>query len=261
VKTIAYLPVIGVGLLLAGCKDQDVPEAEDAGPTEKQDAAAPAPDLLSLDDLAPAAPDLAFAVDLPPVATPDLAAPDLRPTEDGPPAAIPDLATAPDAAPDLPPADSARDAGPPNDLATFCTGGASKMIVDGISSNPAVHGKVIPYDCCEGGELQAVTATYLHPIVVSWRATAGSFSGFKTIDLANPPDGWSVGVTVGCNSAASCTDPVDSYTTGLTGSLSISMGKSARYDVSTCLHVEENASSPHPVVHSLDLFATHIETN
>jgi hypothetical protein len=31
------------------------------------------------------------------------------------------------------------------------------------------------------------------------------------------------------------------------------------YDMSVCLHVEESASSPHPLVHSLDLFATHIE--
>jgi hypothetical protein len=33
------------------------------------------------------------------------------------------------------------------------------------------------------------------------------------------------------------------------------------YDVSVCLHVEESASSPHPLVHSLDLFATYIEAD
>jgi len=288
-KAIAYLPVIGVGLALAGCKAQDTPKAEDAGPAEKQDTAAPTPDLLSFDDLAPA-PDLVSAADPRPDAAPDLAGPDLRVKEDGPPAApsdlattpdaapdlaaadllvkadttpltVPDVATAPDTAPDLAPADAARDASSPTDLATFCTGGASKMIVNGISSNPAVSGKVTPYDCCDGGEFQIVTATYVHPVVISWRATVGSFGGFKTIDLANPPDGWSVGVTVGCGSAASCTDPVDSYTTGLSGSLSISIGKSAMYDMSVCLHVEEPVSSPHPEVHSLDVFATHIEAD
>ena len=58
-----------------------------------------------------------------------------------------------------------------------------------------------------------------------------------------------------------CLASVDSYTTGLLGSLAVSYGKRGLYDMSICLHVEESASSPHPVVHSLDLFATHIVTN
>jgi hypothetical protein len=94
--------------------------------------------------------------------------------------------------------------------------------------------------------------------VVSWQAQAGAFKGYSTIDLAKPPTGWAVSVLVGCTSTVGCTSPIDSFTSGLTGSLSVMDGKSSVYDMSLCLHLEESASGSHSVVHSLDLFATHI---
>jgi hypothetical protein len=271
-KAMTYLPLVGIALAWVGCKAADTAKVEDAGQPSRQDSAAPAPDL-PFEDLAPV-PDLAIVPDLPPDLAPDIA---LLVKEDSAPDSAPDLATTPDTAPDSAPpevptrqdtapdsavGDAARDSTlPAPDLASFCTGGASRMVVNGISSNPTVTGKAILYDSGEGGEFQVVTATFEQPIIVAWQAAAGAFTGFKTIDLASPPSGWSVRLTVGCGSQSGCTTEVDSYTSGLGGSLSVNIGKRAMYEMSVCLHVEEPMSSPHPVVHALDLFATHIEAN
>ncbi len=229
-KATVHLSVVCAGLALAGCKTAKTITIEDAAPPSddvaNQDTAAPEPDLAA------PAPDLAAPA-------PDLAAP------------APDVATI---------ADAARDTTSSSvDMSTFCTGGASKMVVNGISSTPTVTGKVVPYDCCQGAEFDVVTATFDQPIVVTWKATAGAFAGYSTIDLANPPTGWSLAVLAGCASASGCATPADSYTSGLGGKLSVMDGKSSLYDMSVCLHVEESTSSPHAVIHSLDLFATHVE--
>jgi len=250
-KATVHLSIVCVGLALAGCQSAKTSTAEDAAPpagdVANQDAVAPAPDLATpAPDLATPAPDLATPA-------PDLAAP------------APDLAApAPDlAAADAPlPADAAKDTAADTtssspDMAAFCTGGASKMVVNGISSTPTVTGKLVPYDCCDGAEFDVVSTAF-DPIVVSWQAQSGAFKGFSTIDLATPATGWSVFVLVGCTSTLSCSAPMDSYSSGLVGSLSVSIGKSDPYDMSICLHAEESTSSAHPVVHSLDLFATHI---
>lgn len=147
-------------------------------------------------------------------------------------------------------------------LAAFCSGDFSHMVVNGTDSHPGVSGRIIPYDCCDGGEFKIVTATFLYPITVSWQSQVGPASGYPaTIDLSNPPKGWSVRVLIGCDTAtASCNPPPDSYTSGLQGVLQVSRGGSA-LDMSLCLHVQEPAGSPHPIVHTLDLYAPHVKTN
>jgi len=147
-------------------------------------------------------------------------------------------------------------------LAAFCAGDTPHMVVNGIDSHPGVSGRIIPYDCCDGGEFKVVTATFVDLIIVSWQAQVGAASGNPaTIDLSNPPKGWNVRVISGCDTAtASCYPPPDGYTTGLQGVLQVSRGTSG-YDMSLCLHVQESADTPHPIVHTLDLYAPHIKGN
>ena len=147
-------------------------------------------------------------------------------------------------------------------LAAFCSGDTPHMVVNGIDSHPAVSGHMIPYDCCDGGEFKIVTATFVDLIIVSWQAQAGATSVFPaTIDLASPPKGWNVRITIGCDTAtASCNPAPDSYTSGLQGVLQVSRASSG-FDMSLCLHVQEPTGSPHPIVHTLDVFAPHIKSN
>lgn len=142
-------------------------------------------------------------------------------------------------------------------LAAFCSGDFPRMVVNGIESHPAVTGRMIPFSCCLAGEFVVVTQTFVYPIVVMWR----NLGLPSTSDLANLPSGRTVQVSVGCDPiSASCNPAPDSYTSGLQGVLQVSRGTSG-YDMSLCLHVEEPANSPHPIVHTLDLYAPHIQTN
>ena len=176
-----------------------------------------------------------------------------------------DVASPDVASPEVPAGDAAGDAlfssidGP---LAAFCSGDTPHMVVNGIDSHPAVSGSMIPYDCCDGGEFKVVTATFVDLIIVSWQAQAGATSRYPaTIDLANPPKGWNVRIVIGCDTAtASCYPPPDGYTSGLQGALQVTIS-GGHYDMSLCLHVEEPADSPHPIVHTLDLYAPHVKPN
>jgi hypothetical protein len=142
-------------------------------------------------------------------------------------------------------------------LSDFCSGPTSHMVVNGIESYPAVSGNAIPYDCCEGGEFQAIAETFVWPIWVTWRNT--DFVLPATLDLANLPNAWGVQVFVGCDpmNYLCTTPPVDSYTSGLTGTLQVS-GKISGYDMSLCLSVAESSDSPHPLVHSLALYVPNV---
>jgi hypothetical protein len=137
----------------------------------------------------------------------------------------------------------------------FCSGETSHMVVNDIESYPAVSGRALPLSCCLGGEFQAITETFAWPIAVTWRNT--DFVLPATLDLANLPRTWGVQVFVGCPMAAPCTSPPDSYTSGLTGTLQVS-GSISSYDMSLCLSLAESPSSPHPLVHTLQLYAPHV---
>jgi len=154
------------------------------------------------------------------------------------------------------------DAGTDGNLATFCTGSSNRMIANGNESNPGVSGTMLPFSCCEAAEFVVVTATVpvsLVPIVVMWRAQVGQATLPATIDLANPPAGWGVQVDVGCDPAqGSCNPAPDSYTTGFTGTLEVTRTSGGTYEMSLCLAVAEPAGSPHPLLHSLELYAPHV---
>jgi len=206
-------------------------------------------------DLSPALPDVPH--DLPP-ALPD-AQRDVAP-------ALPDASrdtsfAVPDGSRDVSSASSdasneVQSPAPDGALGAFCSGATSHMVVNGIESYPAVSAAMIPYDCCEGGEMQAMTETFLWPIRVTWRNT--DFVLPATVDLANLPKTWGVQVLVGCPSLpASCTSPPDSYASGLSGTLQVS-GTIGNYDMSLCLSLADSASSPHPLVHSLELYVPQV---
>jgi hypothetical protein len=142
-------------------------------------------------------------------------------------------------------------------LAAFCSGDLPHMVVNGVESHPAVTGRMIPFSCCLAGEFVVVTQTFVYPIVVMWR----NLGLPSTSDLASLPSSGTVEVSVGCDPiSASCYPAPDSYTSGLQGVLQLSRATSG-YDMSLCLHVEEPAGSPHPIVHTLDLYAPHVQTN
>jgi hypothetical protein len=228
------------------------------------------PDAFVARDLSPALPDapsdLPAALpdvprDLPPAA-PDTSR-DISPT-------VPDASrdtsfTVPDGSRDVSSASSdasneVRSLAPDAGSSAFCSGELNHMVVNGIESYPAVSGAVIPYDCCEGGELQAITETFLWPIAVAWRNT--NFVLPATLDLANLPTTWSVRVFVGCDPMKylCTTPPLDSYSSGLTGTLQVS-GTIGSYDMSLCLSLAESPSSPHPLVHTLELYAPHVHAS
>jgi hypothetical protein len=162
-----------------------------------------------------------------------------------------------------PPGDGPADAGADGSLLAFCTGSSNRMIAYGNESNPAVSGTVLPLNCCDAAELTVVTATVpvsLVPIVVMWRAQVGSPTEVPaTIDLASPPQGWGVEVYVGCDPAqGGCNPAPDSYATGLSGTLQVARTSAGGYDMSLCLIVAEAPGTPHPLLHSLQLYAPHV---
>jgi hypothetical protein len=150
----------------------------------------------------------------------------------------------------------------PDGLAEFCSGAQPRMIANGMESTPAVSGKPIILNCCDSAELVVMTQTFQSTIAFVWRVQAGSPGALPaTIDLANPPAGWSLQLVVGCDPAtASCNPPPDSYTTAFTGTLSVARAANGGYTMSLCLAVSEPAGSPHSILHSLELYAPNVAT-
>jgi hypothetical protein len=141
------------------------------------------------------------------------------------------------------------------DAGVFCSGDTSHMVVNGIESYPLVSGGLIPLDCCEGGVFHITTDTFASLISVTWRTTKQVPA---TVDLANLPTGWGVRVEIGCDPmSAVCISAPDSYTSGLTGTLQVS-NVTTGWDMSLCLSLAESPSSPHPLVHTLELYVPHV---
>jgi hypothetical protein len=223
-----------------------------ASTTADSSIAKPAPDAPPVFlDVSPVLPDAPVLGDVSPV-LPDV------PMLSDVSSTLPDAPRLGDVAPGL--ADAANEVPsslPDAGLIAFCGGPTSHMAVNGIESYPAVSGRAIPFNCCEGGEFQVITETFNWPITVIWRNT--DFVLPATLDLANLPKSWGVQVFVGCDpmNYLCTTPPADSYTSGLTGTLQVS-GKIAGYDMSLCLSVAESPDSPHPLVHSLDLYVPQV---
>lgn len=291
-KAKVRLAMVAIILAPLGCGSRSTLPANDG--SAKRDGA-PGADLLTVADtfeVAASGPDLAVSPDVQPRAetSPDLpsdpASPDIAserpcsrcdaPARDEPASDVPALAdssvadTAPESAsPDLGSSEAAPDLAGDAMFssidsvgASFCTGDLSHMVVNGIESHPAVTARTIALDCCDAGELALNTATFVYPIVVAWRAQVGATSQFPaTVDLASLPTGWSIQVIAGCQSSmSSCNPPPDRYTAGLEGVLQVSRA-SPGYNAGLCLHVQEPTASPHPIVHTLDLYVPQAKLN
>jgi hypothetical protein len=182
-------------------------------------------------------------------------------------------AAAVDGAVDIPP-EAARDVLPfavDGPLASFCSGDSARMVVNGIESRPVVSGLYYLLSCCSAGAFTVATATFIEPIAVAWQDWGMTRTTKPvTFDLANLPTGFVVRVAAGCDPKntlctlpcdpkdTGCTNLGDGYNSGFTGVLAIAP-TSDGFDTSLCLHVEESAGSPHTIVHSLDLYAPHVQ--
>ena len=152
---------------------------------------------------------------------------------------------------------SGNDGGP----ADFCSGSAPRMVVNGIATTPTVVGQQLVLDCCDGGRFVVTTSDFSQPIGFSWRESVGPGRAFPaTVDLASLPDRWSANLQAGCSvTQAGCLGPLDSFTKGFTGSLSVDFfDGSYGFDMSLCLHFVEPAGMPGTFVHTLDLYAPHV---
>jgi hypothetical protein len=151
------------------------------------------------------------------------------------------------------------DAGPPPP--DFCTGSAARLIING-SDDPIMQmdGKLVAMDCCEAGKLNLDTANYQAILSLFWSAPAGpSFTLPATIDVSTlgAASGGGLSLEVGCDPTIAGCDPADEYTSGWQGTLRIAQASNG-YDVTYCISVAD--SSPHPLIHSMHLYAPHVLT-
>lgn len=144
------------------------------------------------------------------------------------------------------------------DAGAFCSGSSPKLQVNGADATIVkASGKAIILNCCDSAELTIASAQFQGLMFFMWRAAPLS-SG--SIDLANPPQGFSIEMDLGCDpSTSSCASasPEERYTDGFTGTLDYTAG-SGGLSVSYCLHIDESPSQPHAVIHSLALYAPNI---
>jgi hypothetical protein len=146
-------------------------------------------------------------------------------------------------------------------LASFCSGNEPKMILNGEVSTPTVTARKLAMSCCDGVQLAATAPAFGHTVFFGWQVTAGPASTYPAaVDLANPEKDWSARVYLGCDaSTTSCSPPPDSYTSGLEGSLQVQLlNETYAFDTSLCLRVVEPTGSPHPLLHSLELYVPNV---
>lgn len=146
---------------------------------------------------------------------------------------------------------------PDTGVASFCTGSQPRFAANGHSTGPAIRSTILVMDCCEGFELEIVTATFLYSIYVRWVVSPSSDPFPLDIDLSAPASLRSLHVLTNCDSTrANCSDV---YQSGFVGRLQLSQSDGGiGYDGSLCIHAEEPADSPHPHLHSFDLYLPRI---
>ena len=156
--------------------------------------------------------------------------------------------------------DSSGDAAPPAlDASAFCSGPSPRVMINGAEvSVMSAKGKAIILNCCESAEITIATPLFQALMNVMWRTPASS--GAASIDLASPPQGFSIEMDLGCDpSTTSCAtaSPEERYVDGFSGTLQYATGNGA-LSVSYCLEVAESPSQPHPVIHSMMLYAPNV---
>lgn len=182
-------------------------------------------------------------------------------------ASLIDAAAPTDAAPTID-ALSVADASEGGDMGDFCGNQNSAQVeVNGIvAASPAVSATPLYLNCCDGAAIEAMSQQLpatMTPVVLEWQHTlSGSGTNLPvTLDLAHLPEGWLVTVSTGCGPMETGCSLSDTFTMGLTGTLTISTDAAGNYTMSTCMTATESADSPHTVVHSLKLWAPTVTTD
>jgi hypothetical protein len=152
--------------------------------------------------------------------------------------------------------DASTDATSPLDASAFCTGSSPKLVINGADV-PIMNttGKAIILNCCDAAELTLATSAYQALLNLMWRAPAGP--GATTIDLASPPQGFTIELDLGCDpSTTSCAtaSPEERYTDGFSGTIQYATGNGPM-SVSYCVQVAESPTQPHGTIHSMMLYA------
>jgi hypothetical protein len=128
----------------------------------------------------------------------------------------------------------------------------------------ATQGKNIAMNCCEAGGLTVDSGNFQAILAFMWRIQAAGFTLPTKVDVSTlggmgSPTG-SLEFDVGCDpSSGPCSSSADQYTSGFQGTIEIANGANG-LDVTYCISVAESASSPHPLIHSLQLYAPHVPT-
>ena len=153
-------------------------------------------------------------------------------------------------------------------LASFCLGSSAHMIVNGIESHPGTKAAQLCYECCAGGDITVVTATFSEPVQFAWRGLNFGSNGPEVLDLANPPKDWQFSLVAGCDPTitsfecgpptTSCANPGKVYESGFWGTLELARTSNNKADATLCLHFESPAGAPSPTIQTLDLYAPHV---
>ncbi len=143
-----------------------------------------------------------------------------------------------------------------NGCPTMCAGDKPRLVVNGTDV-PILQtaGKSIVMNCCDSAELSVASSGFQALLNLLWRAPAGA-AGTATLDLSNLPPSASVELDLGCDpSKGPCgAGTEDRYTSGFQGTITHSIDPSGPV-VTYCVSVAETAGSPHPVLHSVQLYA------
>lgn len=140
-------------------------------------------------------------------------------------------------------------------LAAFCTGTATRSMLNGYPGAPVVRVSRIVTGCCDGFTLELNSATYASPIFVTAIVSGASLVPVD-IALDNPSQDWRFSVSSDCEttSLSSCKERYDS---GFVGTFRTArVEDSTAIDLGLCLHVEDVDGS-HRLLQTLDLYIPH----
>lgn len=145
---------------------------------------------------------------------------------------------------------------PALDAGTFCTGDKPRLFVNGAEvAVMRATGKSVVLNCCDSAEVTVASSAFQALLNVVWRAPAGG-GATGTLDLSKLPGGGSVELDLGCDpTQTTCgAGAEDRYTSGFRGTITHTTDASGQV-ATYCMAVDEPPGSPHPVLHSIQLYA------
>jgi hypothetical protein len=146
-------------------------------------------------------------------------------------------------------------------LEEFCSGGTAKVVINGVASKATATGGIEMRSCCEAASVTVGTSSFDYKVNAGWQVSVGYEAFPARIDLVHPGEGWLSWVRLNCSSGEVCFPPPDAYESGMQGWAEISRlgeGFGSGFRMSLCMRVAEAVESPHPLLHSFELFAPDI---